>query len=48
VEFEGEGAEKLARRFGFSPDSAEKRSYLQIYQDYRRADPSAPEKMVFP
>jgi adenylate cyclase class 2 len=48
VEFEGEGAEKLARRFGFSPESAEKRNYLQIYQDYRRADPSVPEKMVFP
>ena len=48
VEFEGENAGTLARRFGLSPETAEPRSYLKIYADYRKEDPSAPEDMVFP
>lgn len=47
VEFEGHAAAKLARRFGFDPETAESRSYLEIYRDHRRQDPTAPEEMVF-
>jgi adenylate cyclase class 2 len=48
VEFEGDGAGKLARRFGFDVAAAERRTYLEIYEDHRRSDPSAPRDMVFP
>ncbi len=48
VEFEGEGAERLARRFGFEPASAEPRNYLQLYTDYRGRHPDAPADMIFP
>ena len=47
VEFEGDAAATLARRFGFDPADAESRSYLKIYEDHRREDPTAPEEMVF-
>lgn len=48
AEFEGEGAERLAERFGFPPEEAERRNYLELYADYRKENPEAPEDMVFP
>lgn len=47
VEFEGDAAGKLAERFGLDPQQAERRSYISIYQDYRKTEPTAPEEMVF-
>jgi predicted adenylyl cyclase CyaB len=47
VEFEGQGADKLARRCGFPPESAETRTYLQLYEDHVKAHPEAPPDMVF-
>jgi adenylate cyclase class 2 len=47
VEFEGPDAEKLARRFGLQPDTAEVRTYLQLYEDYAKTNPGAPPDMVF-
>ncbi len=48
VEFEGEGASKLSERCGFDVASAERRTYLELYSDYRRANPGAPEEMLLP
>lgn len=48
AEFEGDGAEKVAKRCGFDVTLAERRSYLQIYSDYRDSHPEAPADMVFP
>jgi len=48
TEFEGEGAERLAARFGFPSEDAEPRNYLQLYSDHRKENPDAPEDMVFP
>ena len=48
AEFEGDGAEKVARRCGFDPDKAERRSYLELYRDHRASEPDAPAEMVFP
>lgn len=48
VEFEGTGAETVARRCGFDLEQAERRSYLDIYDDLQRADPSLPTEMLFP
>jgi adenylate cyclase class 2 len=48
VEFEGDGAQKLAERCGFSADEAERRTYLDLYSDYRREHPEAPEEMLLP
>lgn len=48
VEFEGEGVEKLAARCGFEDHEAERRTYLELWADYRREHPEAPEEMVFP
>ena len=48
TEFEGEGAARLAERFGFPPEEAEPRNYLELYSDYRKENPDAPEDMVFP
>jgi adenylate cyclase class 2 len=48
VEFEGEGAGKLAERFGFTAEEAEERTYLDLYSDYRREHPDAPEEMLLP
>lgn len=47
VEFEGDGAEKLAQRCGFTMDRAERRSYLRLYLDYVKGHPEAPRNMVF-
>lgn len=48
AEFEGEGAETVARRCGFDPDMAERRSYLRLYEDHQRENPEAPPDMIFP
>lgn len=48
VEFEGEGVEKLASRCGYPGEKAERRSYLELYAEYREQHPEAPEEMVFP
>jgi adenylate cyclase, class 2 len=48
AEFEGTGGEKVARRCGLDPDAAERRSYLRLYEEFRKSDPEAPEDMVFP
>jgi len=47
AEFEGQGADKLAKRCGLTPDEAEKRSYLELYEDYVKANPDSPPDMVF-
>jgi adenylate cyclase class 2 len=47
VEFEGDAASRLAERFGLDPKEAERRSYLELYEDYRKTEPTAPEEMVF-
>lgn len=48
VEFEGEAADRVARRCGFNPEEAERRSYLRLYDDFRADNPEAPEDMIFP
>jgi adenylate cyclase class 2 len=48
AEFEGEAAERVARRFGFDLNRAERRSYLRLYSDYRKLHPEAPADMLFP
>lgn len=48
AEFEGEAADRVARRCGFDPDEAERRSYLRLYDDHRAENPEAPEDMIFP
>lgn len=48
AEFEGEGAEKLARRCSLDPDQAERRSYIRLYEEHRLENPEAPDEMVFP
>lgn len=48
VEFEGSGAETVAKRCGFDLEDAERRTYLRIYEDYRKDNPQSPPDMVFP
>ncbi len=47
VEFEGEGAATVARRCGFAAEAAERRTYLELYDDHLRKNPGAPPDMVF-
>lgn len=47
AEFEGPDCERVAKRCGFDPDKAERRSYLRLYADYRREHPNAPPHMAF-
>jgi predicted adenylyl cyclase CyaB len=47
VEFEGQGADKLARRCGLVPDSAETRTYLELYEEHLKANPDSPPDMLF-
>jgi len=47
AEFEGQGADKLAKRCGLTPEEAETRSYLELYEDYVKANPESPPDMVF-
>lgn len=48
AEFEGEGAEKVARRCRFDLRTAERRTYLQLYSAHRKGHPGAPADMIFP
>lgn len=48
AEFEGDGAETVAKRCGFNAEKAERRSYLRLYEDYRTEHPDAPAEMMFP
>jgi adenylate cyclase class 2 len=48
VEFEGDGGETVARRCGFDAGRAERRSYLELYEEYKKEHPEAPPEMVFP
>jgi adenylate cyclase, class 2 len=47
AEFEGDGAETVAKRCGFDAQKSERRSYLRLYQDYLKEHPDAPPEMVF-
>ena len=47
AEFEGDGAETVAKRCGFDPEQAEARSYLGLYEDYLKEHPEAPPEMTF-
>jgi adenylate cyclase, class 2 len=47
AEFEGDGAETVARRCGFDPTKGEPRSYLRLYEDHLKAHPDAPPEMTF-
>ena len=47
AEFEGDGAETVAKRCGFDPQKAERRSYLRLYEDYLKRHPDSPPEMVF-
>ncbi len=48
VEFEGTGAETVARRCGFSPKDGERQSYLGIYDEHRKKNPDLPRDMLLP
>lgn len=48
VEFEGDQASRVAKRFGFASADAEQANYLELYAAYRREHPEAPEDMIFP
>ncbi len=48
VEFEGDGAERVANRCGFETAAAERRNYLELYRAYREGHPEAPPDMIFP
>lgn len=48
VEFEGDMASQVAKRFRFSPADAEQANYLELYEAYRLDHPEAPEDMTFP
>jgi predicted adenylyl cyclase CyaB len=47
AEFEGQGAEKLARRCGLQAEQAEKRTYLELYEEHLKEHPEAPRDMIF-
>jgi len=47
AEFEGDGAQTVARRCGFDPEKGERRSYLRLYEDYLKEHPEAPPEMIF-
>jgi predicted adenylyl cyclase CyaB len=47
VEFEGTKAEAVAKRCGFDPAQAVRKSYLMLYADWYATHPGAPRDMVF-
>ena len=47
AEFEGDGAETVAKRCGFDLQKAERRSYLRLYEDHLKEHPDSPPEMVF-
>lgn len=48
AEFEGEGCDRVAKRCGLDVESAERRNYLRLYEDYVAEHPDAGREMVFP
>jgi predicted adenylyl cyclase CyaB len=48
VEFEGDRAEAVAKRCGFDPEKAVRKSYLMLYAEHLATHPTAPFDMVFP
>lgn len=48
VELEGEGCDRVSRRVGLDPETAERRNYLRLYEDYLAEHPDAPSDMIFP
>ena len=48
VEFEGEKATAVAKRCGFDPAGAVRKSYLMLYADHVASHPQAPRDMIFP
>jgi predicted adenylyl cyclase CyaB len=47
VEFEGDKATAVAKRCGFDPARAVRKSYLMLYADHAASHPEAPRDMVF-
>lgn len=47
AEFEGEGGERVAKRCGFDAETAERRSYIELYEAWRIDHPEVPPHMVF-
>ena len=47
VEFEGDRAEAVAKRCGFDPEQAVRKSYLMLYADWIQLHPEAPRDMLF-
>jgi len=47
VELEGDDATAAAGRMGFDVRAAERRSYLRLYEDWRRDHPELPADMMF-
>ena len=47
VELEGDDAPGAAARLGFDVRAAERRSYLRLYEDWRRDHPELPADMMF-
>ena len=47
VEFEGAKAEAVAKRCGFDPEKAVRKSYLMLYEEHLAANPDAPRDMIF-
>lgn len=48
VEFEGTGAETVAKRCGFTPKDGERQTYLDIYDEHRKKNPDLPRDMLLP
>lgn len=48
VEFEGDRAEAVAKRCGFDPATALRKSYLMLYAEHLVRHPEAPFDMLFP
>lgn len=47
VEFEGSKAEAVAKRCGFDPATAVRKSYLMLYEEHLAEHPDAPRDMLF-
>lgn len=47
AEFEGDGCETVAKRSGLDPSKAERRNYLQLYEEFLKSHPDAPLDMIF-
>lgn len=47
AEFEGESCEAVARRSNLDLSKAERRNYLELYEEYLKEHPDAPLDMIF-